>query len=367
MRGSVAVDPKQRCPRCGYDLRGLVASWTDRCPRRESCTECGYEVDWSEQFDEHRLPGWYVESAKRLPGVVTRTPGTFLRMLPPGFAWSRIGLTALSRVSLRGGLVVWLAALVLACYLACGLLVVTPLAVLHVRHGDPGPANAGRRTVDGPVELRELGMALVDPFGFSLGLEKIRSRDRFPSLQWHRGAVKTVWSGREYAGVRRGFLGWIDPQTNRTGWSVLFDRGGHPLPRRGLLVLVFACFTVPLAFLVLRDSRRLARVRAGLLIRLGILSACIPVAVWLVLVGMAGARELLGGDLSDLRTGIASRIELLLPLFGLALLAFWWGEACRRLLRIEAWPLVLFSIIAVGLLAAVALSLGIRPVDPPIL
>ena len=66
---------------------------------------------------------------------------------------------------------------------------------------------------------------------------------------------------------------------------------------------------------------------------------------------------------ADRRTGIASGVELLLPLLGMGFLVLWWGSACRRLLRIEVWPLVLLSIIVVGLLAALVLSIALRPID----
>ncbi len=56
-------------------------------------------------------------------------------------------------------------------------------------------------------------------------------------------------------------------------------------------------------------------------------------------------------------------MELLLPLLGMGFLVLWWGSAWRRLLRIEVWPLVLLSIIVVGLLAALVLSIALRPID----
>ena len=132
-------------------------------------------------------------------------------------------------------------------------------------------------------------------------------------------------------------------------------------------MLGIACLTVPLCFLILRESRRRARVRAGLLIRLGLLAACIPAAVWFGLITMAAARQTVGVDWVNERTGIASRVELLLPLCGMGFLVLWWGSACRRLLRIELWPIVLFSIITIGLLAAVVLSLWVRPIGPMLL
>lgn len=33
------------CPRCGYDLSGLVASWVRSCPMEATCAECGLEFD----------------------------------------------------------------------------------------------------------------------------------------------------------------------------------------------------------------------------------------------------------------------------------------------------------------------------------
>lgn len=35
-----------QCPRCGYDQSGVAASWTDSCPLRGVCSECGLELDW---------------------------------------------------------------------------------------------------------------------------------------------------------------------------------------------------------------------------------------------------------------------------------------------------------------------------------
>jgi hypothetical protein len=33
------------CPRCGYDLTGLVGSWQDSCPLEAPCSECGLEIE----------------------------------------------------------------------------------------------------------------------------------------------------------------------------------------------------------------------------------------------------------------------------------------------------------------------------------
>lgn len=33
------------CPRCGYDLTGLVGSWRDSCPLEATCSECGLPIE----------------------------------------------------------------------------------------------------------------------------------------------------------------------------------------------------------------------------------------------------------------------------------------------------------------------------------
>ncbi|MFG0304904.1 MAG: hypothetical protein ACF8Q5_01680 [Phycisphaerales bacterium JB040] len=50
------------CPYCRYDLSGIASSWTDRCPLRGVCSECGTALEWRRVFahgsSEHRTqPG----------------------------------------------------------------------------------------------------------------------------------------------------------------------------------------------------------------------------------------------------------------------------------------------------------------------
>jgi hypothetical protein len=40
------VPSEPRCPRCGYDLSGVVASWRDSCPLEGVCSECGLAFIW---------------------------------------------------------------------------------------------------------------------------------------------------------------------------------------------------------------------------------------------------------------------------------------------------------------------------------
>jgi len=39
------------CPSCGYDLRGVVSSWSESCPLEGVCSECGYAFRWGALLD----------------------------------------------------------------------------------------------------------------------------------------------------------------------------------------------------------------------------------------------------------------------------------------------------------------------------
>ena len=58
------VAPEPRCPRCGYQQRGTVETWRDRCPLEGRCTECGLSFQWSDVLIE-RLPRWNSEYGTR--------------------------------------------------------------------------------------------------------------------------------------------------------------------------------------------------------------------------------------------------------------------------------------------------------------
>ncbi|MCC7388428.1 MAG: hypothetical protein IT431_06630 [Phycisphaerales bacterium] len=55
---------KPICPRCAYDLSGIVESWKDTCPLAGTCSECGLTVAWRDVIaGPLRLPRWSFEHA----------------------------------------------------------------------------------------------------------------------------------------------------------------------------------------------------------------------------------------------------------------------------------------------------------------
>lgn len=44
------------CPTCKYDLRGQIASWTDSCPLRTRCPECGCTCQTADLLSAQKYP-----------------------------------------------------------------------------------------------------------------------------------------------------------------------------------------------------------------------------------------------------------------------------------------------------------------------
>jgi hypothetical protein len=87
-----APPPRTACPRCGHDLRGVIASWREACPLTGICTECGLEFAWGDLLSGRlHYPRWCVEGARgaldwtrrAIPhlAMVTARPRATLRQL----------------------------------------------------------------------------------------------------------------------------------------------------------------------------------------------------------------------------------------------------------------------------------------------
>ena len=76
---------KPACPRCGYELTGLLASYTEACPTEAVCSECGCSFRWSEVASPILGPWWFAERSGR--GVMRRAFLTALTSLLPWRFW----------------------------------------------------------------------------------------------------------------------------------------------------------------------------------------------------------------------------------------------------------------------------------------
>lgn len=78
------------CPRCAYDLTGVLETWTDSCQIEGTCSECGLEFAWADLLrPERRLLPWLYEHARRAWNV-TSLAITVWRVLFPWTFWDRV-------------------------------------------------------------------------------------------------------------------------------------------------------------------------------------------------------------------------------------------------------------------------------------
>lgn len=85
--------PRPHCPRCGYDQSGEVARWTESCPVKGTCPECGLEFAWHAAFypDREKLR-WLIEHAPTRWRAIGALFQTVFRLTLPWMFWSRVGL-----------------------------------------------------------------------------------------------------------------------------------------------------------------------------------------------------------------------------------------------------------------------------------
>lgn len=102
------------CPRCGYDLSGIIASWTDSCPLAGICSECGLEFRWRDLLSERAefLLGFFEHAlgARRSFAWAWRT---WAWTIIPNLFWSRVRMH--HRLSPKR-ILLWPVALILPMY-----------------------------------------------------------------------------------------------------------------------------------------------------------------------------------------------------------------------------------------------------------
>jgi hypothetical protein len=298
------------CPRCGYDLRGVVSTWSDACPLAGRCGECGLDVEWSELLGPAASrPAWCFEFARRAR-LARSTLGTFGRIFAPWKFWSDVRMVhPIERRRLA-------AFAVLSMLLAYAVFVAAHALIVNEHWSWYFVRQPSVTTED--TRLGALLWAALFPWSSE---QLATGRNAFGpfSLLSSRDIVENYWR----------YIGWS-----------------------GFAVLIMAA-TGPLVLAGLRASRRLVGIRAAHLVRIGVYSLGWAALVWTILAVdhvincyADFQRWTVGGIWADL---VGYSMLAGFPLWFFA----WWWAASRRYLRIRHGAGVAAAVTAIAVLGAI--------------
>jgi len=318
------------CPRCGYDVSGSIRIEVPLA----TCAECGLGFDWRVVSDpSESLPPWFIEHPENYRRL--RFLRTWLRALATwrlfGPALVRIEHPPRPRSSLR------FAGLCLIIGLAMMMVLAEAGVQLWYQWGRPSPPsqrwtfqNRARLAPAAPMAATFDVFTFAWPFGW-------RTMQQFQ----HRTNV--------------GF--------SIGSWSLLPGREWRQAQLPLWMSLITSAF-VPLTFLILRTSRRVAKVRSLHIIR----AWCYSLA-WLPLIAIpfglgAAALSIIEANMygfGNMPRGLAPHIEavahgawLWVPAV-LVWIAIYWSVAAGRYMRLRHAPAVGIAMTLVASLAAMAL------------
>jgi hypothetical protein len=316
------------CPRCGYDQRGVLATWIEQCPMEATCAECGLKFAWCELLNPDLFPPkWCVEAKRSWWGFPWQTVRTTMRLFWPALVWRRVQMFHETRWRrLCAFLCLWMLVLAVLLMFSTGLAAWAHGRAMIAGTGTTAPSRSAWGT---------FWHAASQPLSTS--------------------ATTFVWSAPTGPGANLTSSG-ISPVRTVTmrgnsprEWLLnQIERVGPPL---ALLLAIPAC--AALAFAALPISRRRAKVRWSHIARvtLYLYGMALPLTI-LILLSHAIARVDAFTDLF-----IMPAIEALTLA---AVVLFWpwmtlfWASAAGSYLRMEhRWPVAL-SVVVIGSLLPVA-------------
>ena len=363
------------CPRCGYDLRGVVAAWRESCPLSGTCAECGLTFDWEYILRPNRLtPHWCVEFVPRRRGVPWAAAKTLLRSFWPWGFWKRMNMA----FPIYWGRLAICMLLLLIVPLAVMYVGVRASAAVYVRWQQQQQIVQMQQSI--PVQIAQMQAVVIQPRHVGVNAvipslriaamfdlqqqvsQRIAMLQRQQQLSTPPPSIEHSYAAAIYEAVFTPFAkqssgsinGWqVAPGTRgRVRYSVspsellaaaIDAAGGSTTYYRSspfldemedaagpmamwLGVLVF----MPLSLALLPASRKRAKVRWSHIARVAAYSifipitiACATIVVWLL------------DEFTSFTDWAGGGAIMLVPLFGMPLLgACWWAAAIRRYLRL---------------------------------
>ncbi len=356
MSSKATISSVSKCPRCGYDLRGTIASWLDSCPLTGTCTECGLQFNWPEVLRPEKFePQWCVEFVLQWRRIAHASLSTFIRSIwPPGF-WSALKMSMTIRWR---RLLVYMALLLVPIILGYTVLQTTAAARERYQAQQRLDDDNRRSQQSLPGLQQWLQSSEVQALDaqrqqeLSLFVQRLQQQANAtytvnhsylaaitealfsPWRSYSQGSISGPWGTSRYVAPRELHLELLGPGVVLT--SVV-----------ALVLDLWVWVLLPLSFILLPVSRRRAKVRWSHLLRVTCYGCFVPsvvVSAALVSVSAGYAYEQPLGD----RVGAA---HLMTRYLMIPMLVIWWAVAIKKYLKIpHGWGIALLLSILLFLL-----------------
>ena len=302
------------CPRCGYDQRGELATWTQSCPLEATCSECGLRWRWAALLGKaDQPPSWCVEYATALFDFVFRSLKTMLMAYRPWAFWRSVKMTHFSN---------W--------------------RLLH---------------------LHVLFWLAIIYLGFAVSMSGLAWRGWQAEVRWQGRAPITSTTTATKSALRAMVLPWSMKSPGQIqmksmpGWAsphnppyFYFHQYWKPQLQALLMLLLIHVLTAG-GFAALPQSRRMAKVRWSHIARVMIygLGLLLPFVTLMVIANTLGGRIMY-----VLLLNIAGACAALV----LPMEVAWWSSATSRYLKMRhGWGVGLVAVLMASLFAALLLIL----------
>lgn len=275
------------------------------------CSECGLTLNWAEVFNPPRDP-WFVESNGGR-GLVRRAWVTWAWALLPRYFWGRVGMRqAPSPRRMLAGLLIVL----LSLHAADGVVANLSRFVEIVAAGSSRRGTAGVPLLGG---IPMVGQLFRDP-----GADRLAIWAAYASDDWTSPLLIVRYD--------------ISQGLAYDSWE--WDRLSP-----GIAAALGATAAAPVMLMLLPQTRRLARVRPGHVLRAGVYSLAWTAGAWVLSIldaaaNLAGALTNLVADswvwtltTGDIESGLEGVPVVWMAMLGLWWCAWWWS-AIRHGLRL---------------------------------
>lgn len=344
------------CPRCGYDLRGALATWNDTCPLDGTCTECGLHLDWAHVLRPGKFaPAWCVEFAPRR-GFGPACVSTFGRSFRPWRFWSALKMS----MSLgRRRLVAYVALLILPVLVAYAS--VQTVAAIRMRYEWQQSLDDYKKQAQQDVAALERQLENLDDVRWRWSL-----RQRLRMRRQEANATYTINHSYPAAVAEAVFVPWRSSSTGiisapsgswpysgpwRIRQTLVDDWDGWLTTLTAVGMGLWISLVVPVTFVLLPVSRRRARVRTVHLVRVASYGLFIPSAIITASLLSVAA----GSAFLDPGEDWVTMARVLIHYGLVPMIVIWWAAAIRRYLMMpHAWAVaLLLSLLSFLLLSGV--------------